>query len=93
MRVLIILCLFLVNCSYTKSKVVEAIDVGAVISMDSLETSFNAGIKSQINTEKGSFTVRGNHSVLFGKKATLTIYDNGFRKLCIEGIERCLTLC
>ena len=90
MKILLIipLAFILVSCT-PDAVVVKTIDVGVVVDVNVVSTSFNESVKTTIKTDKGVFTIRGIPSVFIGSNATIEQYDNGSSYLCLVGWKSC----
>jgi hypothetical protein len=73
-NILLLLLILLIGCQPTKTEIKE---VGTLISITVVPTSFNESIKSTVITTKGNFTVYGNLSGLLGEQVRLVSKTKG----------------
>jgi len=66
----LIAVLFLAGCSH-KPKTYTYKDVGALVTIDLLNTNFNDRVKTQIVTDKGTFIIYGETSGMKGARVLL----------------------
>jgi len=85
--IMLLILFFLVGCQ--KPEVIQTIDVGKVVKVEIIPGDFFSSAKTSITTESAIVIVPWIRSVLLGREATIVIYDNGYRFLCIEGETDC----
>jgi len=88
-NIVIVLSLALAGCDTFNPQEISRENVGNIINITVVPTSFNESIKTSVETTKGVFTVRNPFSALRGTTVMLVKYSNGRYSLCVEGRRRC----